>query len=119
MYNDFEPFDITYYRIKSVFESKIKYSNITVINTNKENKLFAYPIPVKDELNINLNSNNIIDIEIKVINLLSQTVYVKKVSNVQSNLKINLKDINSGIYYLIIKDEIKNSSKFIKIKITK
>jgi hypothetical protein len=116
-YNDFEPFDITYYRIRSVFKSKIEYSNITVINIKKEDKLFVYPIPVKDELNINLNSNDITNVEIKLINLLSQTIYVKKVSNIQNNLKINLKDINSGIYYLTIKDEIKNSFKFIKIKI--
>jgi hypothetical protein len=120
MYNDFEPFDITYYRIKSVFESEIKYSNITVINKKKEeDKLYVYPIPVKKELNINLNFNTITDVEIKLINLLSQTVYMKKVSNVQNNLKIDLKGISSGIYYLIVKDEIKNSSKFVKIKINK
>jgi len=48
-----------------------------------------------------------------ITSLLSQTIYVKKVSNIQNNLK----DINLGIYYLTIKDEIKNSFKFIKIKI--
>jgi hypothetical protein len=76
-----------------------------------------YPNPTDGELNISISSLDIQDFSISIINTLGQTV--KDVKHVQSNggkLKIDLSEMNSGVYFISIKTKFGSKVKRIVLQ---
>ncbi|MFN4152744.1 MAG: T9SS type A sorting domain-containing protein, partial [Candidatus Sericytochromatia bacterium] len=95
--------------VTSFAESKIYYGSINESTLNTEdfnNNALIYPNPTKDYLNLNSDYNNktykIIDISGRVI----------QQGSVIDSFKINVSDLNKGLYLLNIANEI--SFKFLK-----
>ena len=68
-----------------------------------DESLTVYPNPVTDLLNINVTSNSQDDINLRVINLLGQTMKVERVAENHSGTStynLNTSDLEAGIYNL-------------------
>ncbi len=109
-YNDVSAFingDKTiYYRLKSVDnDGKFEYSNIVNITNTRKGEVGVYPNPVEGELHIN--------------GLLQNTSYTIKntdgkiiqTGNVESNQRINVSSLPTGLYYIYIDNQ---ALKFVK-----
>jgi len=103
-----------YYRLKAVDKfGNTDFSEIRTVSTKLENKLFIQPTLVTDWLEINTNSTTNGKIILNDINgaTLNQ-IEVEK----DSQFKMNVSDLVSGIYFIHFVDELGNhtSQKFIK-----
>lgn len=82
--------------------SVIKVDEFTGFYTGNTDKfLRLYPNPVVSELNIEFKDSKFKDIDITVYNTFGQKVYNSK--NNPNTLKINLENLNHGIYIAVIK----------------
>jgi hypothetical protein len=88
----------------------IMYTNTVNIITDK-NPIIIYPNPANEFIIILLNTHNISEYEIKISTIKGQTVYKTEGINEQGYVKIDLKNIPGGIYFVIVNNNI--SSKFI------
>lgn len=103
-----------YYRLKAIDKfGNTDFSEIRTVSTKLENKLFIQPTLVTDWLEINTNSTTNGKIILNDINgaTLNQ-IEVEK----DSQFKMNVSDLVSGIYFIHFVDELGNhtSQKFIK-----
>ncbi|MEI6347683.1 MAG: DUF4465 domain-containing protein [Bacteroidota bacterium] len=81
------------------------------ITENESIGINIYPNPTSENLNIEMKENTVKNIEI--IDLAGRTVYKTNVSN--SNSKINISDLSSGMYYIRIQGNNYNINRtFIK-----
>jgi hypothetical protein len=74
---------------------------VTGLNSNTENKLFLYPNPVNDVLNI----SGIKDAEIQTMKILSATGQLVKLVNVDigiDNLKLDVSQFAEGVYFVVM-----------------
>ena len=87
-----------YYRLKQIdFDGKYEYSdiiNITIQQYDNET-VNIYPNPVSDVLNIEISTPTII----QITNVNGQII---KELQVETNSKINMADIPTGVYFLKI-----------------
>ena len=89
---------LNYYRLKQIdFNGTYDFSNIIVLNNLLDKHYFIYPNPVIDELFIDLQNSSFINF--KIINQKGQ---LKKTGTLQATNSINVSDLPSGIYHLII-----------------
>ena len=118
------PFGGTYYyRLRMIdLDGTYNYSNIIAINLQSKVQLnmFAYPNPAKTDLNVNINSetNDLIKVELMDLSgkvVYNQTVRLANNSN-NEQIKIDIKQFNSGVY--ILRSTNKNKSLTEKITIT-
>lgn len=97
--NDYHPFNgVNYYRIKQIdFDGKYTYSHIEAVTI--ENQLLIEPNPNNGQFTLyGLDKNQKNDIAI--YNLFGQKIFEISTDNVQE--EINISDLSSGLYYLII-----------------
>lgn len=84
----------------------------SVFTNNYQLEIKLYPNPASDEINIEipeLNSSNAI---LSILNNTGQTVFYKE--DVESRMKLQLSDLPSGLYFLIIRDRAEiHSRKFL------
>lgn len=80
-------------------------------DTFEQNNLKLYPNPVSNELNIENGEN----LKIKIYTVLGNIV-LNEDSNIDSNRKVNVSNLNSGIYFLelIDKDNNRLVKRFVK-----
>ena len=74
---------------------------ITNIETVVEHNVTAYPNPMNDVLNIQLGDNQT---DVAVYNSLGQVV--RRYNNVSGDMQINVEDLNAGMYFIKICDEV-------------
>ncbi|WP_406682777.1 T9SS type A sorting domain-containing protein [Seonamhaeicola sp. MEBiC1930] len=76
-------------------------SNPFVLESNILESLKVYPNPFKSELTLQLNSNEVSDMELKLFNVVGQLVYSEqhKTSKGQNTIKLTPK-ISNGVYFL-------------------
>ena len=105
-FTDMKPFNaINYYRIKMIDrDGRFTYSPIRIVSNNNGLTVRIYPIPAKDELNIQIQSDIKEKAEITVTDILGKTVITNSVGlaagvNIYS---INVKQAGKGVYYLKI-----------------
>lgn len=120
--NDYNPYQITYYRLKSVdLDGSFNYSNVIVIETKNEvNSGILYPNPTNDIINYGFTSEENEKLEIKVLDMVGKVVIRNEVElNVGNNkIPINLTELISGNYTIVIKHTnsgVTKTSKVIKI----
>lgn len=106
----------SYYRLKQVdYDGYYSFSNyINVFCEERNLSVDVFPNPVQDILNIRLNSSSFEQVNINLYSSIGQIVVSEKFHD--SNLaKIDLSNLNSGVYMLIVQDE--NHSKIYTQKI--
>ncbi|MEO5593714.1 MAG: T9SS type A sorting domain-containing protein [Chitinophagaceae bacterium] len=97
-----------YYRIKSIdIDGKFSYSKILVINNGDNNKIAAYPNPVKRGDVLQLNLQNSTAAKIEITNTVGQVLY-SKTGKVTGNLYIPVPSTwLAGQYVLTVVSENK------------
>ncbi len=101
----FSPFTITNSGsaiYSDLFIAKLESTLITGSNELSEfrNNVLVFPNPFTDELTVDWHYQNSTAVSLNIKNTLGQTVESKKFSSLQNQLKINLKFLSKGIYFL-------------------
>lgn len=105
-FTDNKPFKgINYYRLKMVDkDGKMEYSPVRTINNSDNFYVSVYPLPAKDRLNIQIQSNKTEKAEITVTDISGKTLITKSVSLAEglNNSVINVQSLTNGVYFLKI-----------------
>jgi hypothetical protein len=75
-------------------------NTVGIVETNLENKFLIYPNPVSDFFTIDFQ-NQIQSVEVKVLNLLGETVLFQRISNSNSAI-LNSGLLPNGLYFIQI-----------------
>ena len=94
----------------------IKYEIITAITTENLQKNFLskpYPVPASEFVNFDYNFNT--DAQLIVYDITGKVVLQTTLNQKQNQLRISVKNFNTGIYYysLLINNKKKITNKFI------
>jgi hypothetical protein len=93
--------EITKATIGSTMYFAVARDSANSINELDENKFSIYPNPANDRLTVQLNSENSLIQNLKIINLLGETIDEYKELN-KNSTRINTNRLKAGIYFLII-----------------
>jgi len=118
-YLDTKPLSNTsYYRIRAIGNNgDIKYSSIIKIQQGTTWSVQLYPNPVKDQLNITVNSNNRNDVyTLRIINVYGQEKLRSTVKPLTGKLSTDVRTLLPGVYQLQLVNSIGEvvTEKFIK-----
>ena len=80
------------------------------IVSNKELNVVVYPNPVKENLNIRFNTAITTDGSIEIYGIMGNLVYTSVINKGTSELQLNVKGINSGLYFYTIRVDNKINS---------
>ncbi len=96
---------VNQYRVKMILANgRTKYSN-TIILTSGQASITVYPNPVKQHLNIEINSTLRSDYQVELISSSGQKVISGSLKNVlQTTLVYNRNNLPSGVYFLKVKN---------------
>ncbi len=94
-------YEITKATIGSTMYFAVARDSANLINELDENKFSIYPNPANDRLTVQLNSENSLIQNLKIINLLGETIDEYKELN-KNSTRINTNRLKVGIYLLII-----------------
>lgn len=107
------PSDIIY----DAFDAKTLKLNVS--NTKKlDAAIVAYPNPTSDVANFNITLNNATKAELKLVNILGQTVRTMSVElNAGANkVSMNVADLNAGLYTMVLTSNGKSATEKIMVK---
>ena len=103
--NDFNPYkNVSYYRLKQVdFDGKFSFSNILSIDIGeiRSNQIEIYPNPANEFVNIECESTIK---NISIYNVTGQMIKTFPIEN-HNNTRINLKNLNEGLYFIRVSTE--------------
>lgn len=108
---NYDIFDNNKAKIKSVIKAELITSDPFAFNRNDIIKI--YPNPFLSELNIDFKQSDLDNVNVSIYNTSGQNIYSVKSNG--DNLRLNLDNINSGVYILVIQ----SNSNVIKKKIIK
>ncbi len=109
-----------YYTVEEAGCEATAEQSITVVNcvglleVSKDILLEVYPNPTTGIVNIDINTEDMENAELKVIDIVGKVIY--SVDNVSNTMNIDLSDNPSGIYFIQIKNDKQNVSKKIFLK---
>jgi uncharacterized repeat protein (TIGR01451 family) len=95
-----------YYRIQQIdYDGKSTFSEIVYVNNVTENEIEIYPNPAVD--NITVKGEYVYGKEYKfiLVSMSGQTVFVFNIIVDESEISLDVNNINAGIYYLEVYDE--------------
>jgi len=101
---DFSPHQQTYYRLLTINDDgSTEYSKTISIKRNKTNEIIVFPVPAKEIINVQINSNE--KFTLSLVNSLGQVVY--RLDNISGNqtIRIPVKKFAKGLYELNILKE--------------
>lgn len=105
-------------KVGQTFEQPVYISSTTNAAENKLTEVNLYPNPVKNNMFIEFNSNENVNAEITISNMMGQNVYTKNISvnNGSNKIYISTKELKNGIYFININSNngALISSKFVK-----
>ncbi len=111
-FNDFKPSTgNNYYRLVLVSNTGEKeYSSIILLKRNDKFTFLVNPNPVKGNANIQLSTEVPGDYAIEVFNIIGKKVFRSIISTIGStiNTKLNLSNLSSGVYQIIVLDKNQN-----------
>lgn len=94
--------DVNYYRLRQVdFDGKASVSKIVSVNFGKNTTVKVYPNIAKDQINVELNSENGAT-DLFVVNQLGQVVKSQKLQNTEGVRTLNISDLPNGFYFINI-----------------
>lgn len=80
------------------------------------NTIELYPNPVSEHLNVSIRNSTFENITFELYNIIGNNLEVQVEKTGDNTYKINLKELNSGYYLLIIKDPVKRLNKSFKFQ---
>jgi len=89
-----------YVRLVRHADSSMGYNEMEI----KENQLNIYPNPAKEYITVDISSENIENATVQIINLLGKVVY-SETGIINNNIKIDIQNFESGLYFLSIENE--------------
>jgi hypothetical protein len=92
--------DLTYYETGDLWLAKVDMSEILSVSSLKEQNFSVYPNPVNNTLFISSEMNN--NASFQITDLLGNIVKTDKFSNESSLQQIDISELNSGMYILLI-----------------
>jgi uncharacterized delta-60 repeat protein len=105
-FTDEKPFTgINYYRLKMIDkDGKFEYSPVRIVNNSGNFYVTIYPLPAKNRLNIQVQSNKTEKAQILVTDISGKTLITSSVSLSVgvNNTFINLQSPSKGVYFLKI-----------------
>jgi hypothetical protein len=116
----FQPATVLYYRLKIVnTNGQYSYSKIVSIILNKNINVFVFPNPVKQVLNIRLNSTNSNTLIIQISDLNGRVVYSeRRAAGQNTNISVDVKQWKPQVYVVKVinsKNEVLTTQKFEKM----
>jgi hypothetical protein len=80
--------------------------------------IVAYPNPTSDVANFNITMNNAAKAELKLVNILGQTVRTMSVELIAGANKasMNVADLNAGLYTMVLTSNGKSATEKIMVK---
>ncbi len=75
-----------------------------LFNETEKNNLLVYPNPVKNELNISMNTGKLLASGVKIYSTVGQCLFEKETSNT-GKITLNLAGLSKGVYILQFQDE--------------
>lgn len=100
LYNNLQNYSII---VSGISTSTVSVDSQTITDFN------IYPNPSYDSISIALNSNNE-NLNLKIVSLQGKVVFENKYKNVTNFLQLDLKNIEKGLYYIIIENKNKKST---------
>lgn len=106
-----------YYRIQQVdFNGTSSYSQIEEIFIENNNTISIHPTLVDQDITVNVGSELNTDAQINIFDATGQIVFEAIVSKHDTNKTLNIADLNTGTYFIIINaDGQLHSTKFMKL----
>lgn len=103
---------ISYYRLKQIDkDSKLAYSKIVAIDALNGRQLKFFPNPVQSQLTMELPDALPGTVDVRVINASGQEIMTKKAVKIsKGNLTLELGNLPTGMYQVIVNSERKNYS---------
>ena len=93
---------VNYYRLRQVdFDGKATVSKTVSVDFGKNTTAKIYPSVVKENLNIDFNTN-LGSTELFIVNSLGQVLKSQKLSNTEGGYSLNVSDIPNGFYLINI-----------------
>ncbi len=117
-FDDIQPELISYYRLKMVdMDGSYEYSNIVTIERSKKGAFISsiFPVPAKNQINIQINSTQNTDIYFEIIDVLGR-VLLRKNDAIQNGMNLITLDIQqfvSGYYYIRINGDNNDIKRFL------
>lgn len=96
--------DNVYFQSSNKLYKKGYYSSILEINKNAVHSLILYPNPASDMINIEFQRTMGEKYNVTVINYLGQEIFTN-----EDNTQLDISDLSSGMYYIIIRSSKKES----------
>ncbi len=98
---------VLYYRLKQVdIDGRHSYSKVVSVNCSDAlSRLMVYPNPANTTININCNVKNDESSVVQIIDVVGKVVMNEKINLLAgfNNASFEIKDLPSGVYYLVVK----------------
>lgn len=99
---------LNYYRIKQTdYDGKFSYSPIEIISNLTERtenlSLNFYPVPTSDYINLDMNSPTDMETQLKIVDLLGNTVLEKNIAihTGYNHFELELGNLSGGVYFIL------------------
>ena len=99
---------LNYYRIKQTdYDGKFSYSPIEIISNLAERTenmtLNFYPVPANDYINLDMNSPSDMETQIKIVDMLGNTVFEKSMvfHTGYNHFELELGNLPKGVYFIL------------------
>ncbi len=90
------------------------YSSVSSVKIDEDFKInLIYPNPASDYIEINIDCNSNVTEKISVLNAYGENVISTNINPFSQNFKINIENLASGVYYLVLKNKVE---KFIVVR---
>lgn len=97
-------------------ENPPEVPNFVDKNIVTTNRIEIYPNPAEDFLTITIENSTLEDVEFEMYSIIGNSLDIKyeKINN--SNYKIDVKEINPGYYFIVVKDDMKRFNRSFKFQ---
>jgi hypothetical protein len=103
-------------QVSSVDDNKSELPKIKKESLQMETDVELYPNPAAEFLNITLKNSQLKNVQIEMYNVIGNKIEFELDAVNSVNYKINVKELNSGYYLLIIKDQMSRYNKAFKFR---
>ncbi|WP_089355831.1 sulfatase-like hydrolase/transferase [Ekhidna lutea] len=87
--------------------------SVTSLDYEIEQNISIYPNPFEKEINVSFPENKLKEFELRISNAIGKIVFIENKAENMDNLKIDLSNLNQGLYFLEIRHQ--NGLKLIKL----
>lgn len=89
------------------------FTDKSILTTNK---IEIFPNPAEDFLTIYIENSTLENVEFEMYSIIGNSLDIKYEKINSSNYKIDVKEINPGYYFIVVKDDMKRFNKSFKFQ---